>query len=105
MDSRAVKTTLVEALSPVKGSVAVTVNVPAVFERAVMTAAEPVVGVTLSDGSLVLQRSEPAVPGAAQRAYCWLGMINCVKPSVLMSRNVGVRGGRSAGVRKFVSKL
>jgi hypothetical protein len=33
----------------------------------------------------------------------WLGRRSCVNPVVLMSRNIGVRGGRSVGVRKFTS--
>lgn len=60
------------------------------------------------DFSLCRGRGLPVGAGWKPRpspAYCWFGMINCVKPSVLMSRNEGVRGGSSEGVRKFVSKL
>jgi hypothetical protein len=33
----------------------------------------------------------------------WFGRRSCVNPVVLMSRNIGVRGGRSVGFRKFTS--
>ncbi len=35
----------------------------------------------------------------------WVGRSNWRNVSVLMSRNIGVRGGSNAGVRKSVSKL
>jgi hypothetical protein len=35
----------------------------------------------------------------------WFGRMNSVKPMVLTARNIGVRGGKSSGFRKSVSKL
>ena len=44
--------------------------------------------------------------GAGQRpARYWFGRKICRNFSVLMSRNIGVPGGSSDGVRKSVSKL
>jgi hypothetical protein len=37
-------------------------------------------------------------------AVYWFGRRSCVNPVVLTSRNIGVRGGRSKGFRKLVSK-
>jgi hypothetical protein len=44
-------------------------------------------------------------PRTAQRcaADYWFGSMSCVNPVVLMSRNIGVRGGSSVGFRKFTS--
>jgi hypothetical protein len=38
----------------------------------------------------------------ASRFYC-VGNSSCVNPVVLMSRNIGVRGGNKIGFRKLVS--
>jgi hypothetical protein len=40
---------------------------------------------------------------AAHAANYWFGSMSCVNPVVLMSRNIGVRGGSSVGFRKFTS--
>lgn len=46
----------------------------------------------------------PRLLPAAVAGYC-AGLMTCEKPIVSTSRNMGVRGGKSDGVRKFVSKL
>jgi hypothetical protein len=37
--------------------------------------------------------------------HYWFGKSICVNPVVLMSRNIGVRGGSNNGFRKFASKI
>jgi len=35
--------------------------------------------------------------------YYSAGLTTCVNPTLLTSRNIGVAGGKSEGIRKFVS--
>ena len=44
-------------------------------------------------------------PYPSYPSYLFYGLMICAKPVMLTSRNIGVRGGRSAGVRNSVSKL
>src|ERR1700730_5322013 len=63
----------------------------------------------LPDTILETSRRKNAAPGTRVRAaqmkaaFYWFGRRSCVNPGVLISRNIGVCGGRSKGFRKFAS--